>query len=140
MIRRNDRRDIEDRLRQLSWPAPSARLRDRILSAAVVTAQPIAWSDRMWFSRAWRLAAVGAALAIIVLDQVAESPRLGVFTATPQAIAEAQAIDEAGREMGLPPEVAASLARRVLAEASRTPVQPQSVSDVLLEFTREGGD
>lgn len=89
MIPRHDRTEIEDRLRQLSWPEPSARLRDRVLSTAVVTAQPITWSDRMWFSRAWRLAAVGAALAIVVLDRVAASPRPAVVPAI-QALAESQ--------------------------------------------------
>ena len=138
MTPRNDR-DIEDRLRQLSWPDPSAGLRDRVLSTAVVTAQPITWSDRMWFSRAWRLTAVGAVLAIIVLDEVAGSTRSAVFTATPQAIAEAQAIDEAGREMGLPPEVAASLARRALSESPRTRVQSEAAAELLQQFTREGG-
>ena len=89
MIPQNDRRDIEDRLRQLSWPAPSAGLRDRVLSTAVVTAQPLTWSDRMWFSRAWRLTAVGAALAIIVLDQVAALPRPAAVPAI-QALGESQ--------------------------------------------------
>lgn len=132
------RQEIEEHLRQLSWPEPSASLRDRILSTAVI-AQPITWSDRMWFSRGWRLAAVGVVLVCVVLDQVAGSPRSAVFTATPQAIAEAQALDEAGRELGLPPEVAASLARRALSEALPTRLQPQWASELFQEFTREGG-
>lgn len=138
MIPHNDRRDIEDRLRQLSWPGPSAGLRARVLSTAVVTAQPITWSDRMWFSRAWRLAAVGAALAIVVLDQVAASPRPPAFAATGQALAAARVIDDVGRELGLPPEVAASLARRVLSEVPLTR-QSQAASELLQEFTRQGG-
>ena len=134
-----NRRDVEDRVRQIKWPAPSQALRDRVLSTAVVAAPLVAWSDRMWFSRGWRLAAVGAALAIVVLDQIAASPRPAAFATTPQALAEAQAIDEAGRQVGLPPEVAALLARRVLSDASRTRVHLQSVSELLDEFSRGGG-
>jgi len=134
-----NRRDIEDRVRQIRPPAPSAGLRDRVLSTAVVAVPSITWSDRVWFSRGWRLTAVGAALAIVVLDQLAASPRPAAFTATEQALAEARAIDEAGRQVGLPPEIAALLARRVLSDASRTRVQLQSASELLQEFTREGG-
>jgi hypothetical protein len=139
MTAQNNRRDIEHRLRRISRPEPSASLRDRILSGAVVTAQPITWSDRMWFSREWRLAAVAAAIAIVVLDQIAASPRPVVFTATEQSLAEAQVIDEAGRQLGLPPEVAASLARRALSEAPRTRVQSEAAAELLQELTREGG-
>lgn len=133
-----NQRDVEDRLRETSWPAPSANLRDRILSIAV-TAQPISWSDRVWFSRAWRLAAVGAALAVVVLDQLSISQRSTGFTPAPQALAEAQALDEAGRELGLPPDVAASLARRALSDPSRMRVHAQPEAELLPDFTREGG-
>ena len=134
-----NQRDIEDRVRQIIWPAPSASLRDRILATTVVRAQPITWSDRMWFSRAWRWAAVSVALVVVVLDQISGAPRSTGFTATPQALAEAQAIDEAGREMGLPPDVAASIASRALTETSRPRLEPQAASELLQELAREGG-
>lgn len=134
-----NRREVEDRVRQTPWPEPSASLRDRVLSTAVVTTQPISWSDRIWFSRAWRLAAVGTAFAIVVLDQMALSPRPAAFTATEQSVAEAHVIDEAGRQLGLTPEMAASLARRVLSDASRPRVPSPSASELLQELTREGG-
>jgi hypothetical protein len=133
-----NQRDLEDRLRQIAWPPPSPELRNRVLSTAV-TGQPITWSDRMWFSRAWRLAAAGAALAIVVLDQVSGAPGSTPLSTTPQTLAEAQAVDDAGREMGLPADVAASLARRVLSEVPRTREQPPSTSELLQELTREGG-
>ncbi len=134
-----NRRDIEDRVRQIAWPAPSSGLRDRVLSIGVVAQQRISWSDRMWFSRAWRFAAVGAAVAIVLLDQIAALPRRATFTASAQAFADAQVIEEAGRQIGLPPDVAASLARRVLSDASQTRVGPRSAAELLHEFTREGG-
>ena len=135
------REDIEERVRQISRPAPSALLRDRVLSAAVVLEQPISWSDRVWFSRAWRLSAVGAAFAIVVLDQFSSSPRPAGLPATPQALAEAQVIDETGRLVGLPPEVAASFARRAMAEALRPQVQSHSPSELLqaLDLVSSGG-
>jgi hypothetical protein len=132
------RRDIEDRVRQITWPAPSPSLRDRVLSAAGHVEQPITWSDRMWFSRAWRLSAVAAAVAIVVLDQLSESPRSTGFTAATEALAEAQVIDETGRQVGLPPDVAASLARRALTEASRPHTKRQSGSALSQAFELEG--
>lgn len=130
---------VEDRVRQISLPAPSAQLRDRVLSIAA-TAQPsISWSDRIWFSRAWRVAAVGAALVVAVLDQLASSTRPAAFTPSLQAVAEAKAIDEAGQQVGLPPDVASALARRTLSEASPARVEAASASDLLQEFTRVGG-
>lgn len=134
-------RDIEDRVRQIKWPVPSASLRERVLSTAVVPSQPITWSDRMWFSRAWRFAAVGAAFAIIVLDQLSAAPRRPGFTASERVIAEAQVIEETGRQVGLPPDVAASLGRRVLSQASRFQPPPESASSLLnaIETESAGG-
>jgi hypothetical protein len=139
MNRHMKQRHVEDRVRQISLPAPSAQLRDRVLSIAATAQASISWSDRIWFSHAWRVAAVGAALAVAVLDQVTSSRGPAAFTPSPQAVAEAKAIDEAVREIGLPQEVAAALARRVLSEASRIPVPPRFRSEQLQEFTRESG-
>ena len=135
---RMTRRQIEDRVRELPWPAPSASLRERVMVTAVVTPHTITWSDRVWFSRAWRCAAVGAALAIVVLDQLSGAPQRPGFTASAQAIAEAQSIEETGRQVGLPPDVAASLGRRVLLPPSRVQPPPESASSLLQSF--ETGD
>jgi hypothetical protein len=132
-------RSIEESVRRIAGGEPPAELRDRVLSAAVFADQPITWSDRVWFSRAWRTAAVAVALVAVVLDQVAASPRQTIIVASEQALAEARAIDEAGREAGLPPEMAAALARRALSDTSRTRVPPQSASEQQQEFTRESG-
>ena len=131
--------EIEERVREILWPEPSATLRDRVLSSTVIARAHVTWSDRVWFSRGWRLAAVGAVLACGVLDQVARPSRLPSFAVPAQVSAEARAVDEAGREMGLPPEMAALLARRVLSDASLMRIQPPSASKLLQEFTREGG-
>ena len=50
------------------------------------------------------------------LPEAADSIRL---VPTPQAMAEAQVIDDAGREIGLPPNVAQALAQRTLRTGAR---------------------
>lgn len=136
------RQRIEDRVRRTIWPEPSAGLRDRVLSAAVVVAQPISWSDRVWFSRAWRLSAVAATLAIGLLDQFSGAHRSVAFTPALQTLADARVIDETGRQLGLPPDVAASLAQRVITDASRPVAQPRSTLELLQAFELEsaGGE
>jgi hypothetical protein len=131
------RREIEERVRRIGWPAPPPGLRDRVLSTAVVAGAPISWSDRLWFSRGWRLAALAAALVVIALDQVSTVPQSTDVTAAPYAIAQARAIDEAARQAGLPPDAAASFARRALAEASRP--MAQSGPAALQAFELAGG-
>ena len=132
-------REIEERVREVLWPEPSATLRDRVLSSTVIARAHVTWSDRMWFSRGWRLAAVGILVMCAVLDQLAAAPRPATFLGAPEAFAEARAIDEAGRQLGLTPEDAASLARRVLSDAVRARINRQSPSDVVQDFSREGG-
>jgi hypothetical protein len=130
--------DIEHRVRQINWPAPSTSLRATVLSAAVVAEQPITWSDRMWFSRTWRLSAVAAALVVVVLDQFAGSPRSAGYTPAPQALAEAQVIDDTARQVGLPADAAATLARRAMSEASRPQTQAPPGSTLFQPFDLEG--
>jgi hypothetical protein len=79
------RSEIEDQVRQTPWPAPSPQLRDRVLSTGVVAAPTITWSDRIWFSRAWRLSALAIALGLVVLDQMSGSPRSAGVTLVTQA-------------------------------------------------------
>jgi hypothetical protein len=112
------RAEIERRLRQARWPEPTAELRARVLAAPIVH-RPVTWSDRVWFSRVWRVAAATAAacaIAMASLPDAADSTRL---IPTPQALAEAQVIDDAGRDIGLPPGVAQALARRALVADAR---------------------
>jgi hypothetical protein len=110
--------DIENRVRQITWPAPPDPLRARVLSAATLVTQPITWSDRVWFSRAWRLSAVATALLVIGLELQSSATRPAEPAPTPQALAEARGVEEIGRQAGLPQEAAASLARRTLSASS----------------------
>jgi hypothetical protein len=110
--------EIENRVRQVTWPAPPEPLRARVLSAAAIAAEPITWSDRMWFSRAWRLSALGTALLVIGLELQSSAARPAEPGPTPQALAEARGVEEIGRQAGLPQDAAASLARRTLPASS----------------------
>lgn len=131
-------KDIEQRLRQISWPGPSPSLRARVLSAPVGEMQIITWSDRMWYSRPWRWSAVGAAFVLVLVDQLSGSPRIADLAPPTRAMAEAQAVDETGRQVGLPADVAASLAHRTLSEASAPQTTPPLGSTVLEGFELEG--
>lgn len=128
-----NRREIEQHVRRINWPAPSPDLRDRVLCSAVVAGPPVSWSDRMWFSRGWRLSALAVAIVVIAVDQVS---RMSASTGgpTPYAIAQAQAVGDAARQAGLPPEAAASLARRALAGASRPVTSDQAGLAALEDF------
>lgn len=86
-----NRTDIENRVRQMSWPPPSPDLRRRVLSTAVVAEGAVTWSDRIWFSRGWRWAAAGVIGACAVLDYASTWPSLPVRSAAPQMVAEMKA-------------------------------------------------
>jgi hypothetical protein len=130
--------DIEDRVRRIAWPLPSPELRNRVLSATVQW-QPITWSDRVWYSRAWRLSIAGAALTIVVLDYVAGLPRPTGVAPTPNALAQAEAIVETGEQVGLPSDVAASFGRRALSEASASGPSSERATIALPSFEAEAG-
>lgn len=104
--------DLERDVRRLPWPKPGADLRGRVLDAVSVVEQPVPWWDRMWFSRAWRLSAVGIVAALIAGEWFLGRP-MPDAAITPASAADARAFDEVGREVGLPADIAAALAKRV---------------------------
>jgi hypothetical protein len=117
--------EIENRVRQITWPAPPEPLRSRVLSTAVITAEQITWSDRLWFSRAWRLSALTTALLVVGLELLSSTSRPTEPVPTPQALAEAQGVEEIGRQAGLPQDAAALLARRALSASVPRTAIPQ---------------
>ncbi len=129
-----NRRETEERVRQITWPAPSPDLRDRVLSTAVVAGPRATWSDRLWFSRGWRLSALAAALVVVAVDHFSTVPQSTGASPAPYAMAQAQAVDEAARQAGLPPEAAASFARRALSEVSRPGTRAQAGRAALQDF------
>ena len=120
------RADLERLLHRSRWPEPTVELRVRVLAVAPTVDHRVTWSDRVWFSRAWRIAAAAAVVAAIAIESLPGTTDRTAFVAPPQAVAEAQAIDATGREMGLPPNVAQALARRAVAMAARPPADRQA--------------
>jgi hypothetical protein len=135
-----DHKDVEQRLRAHQWPEIPSELRQRVMSAAVIDVEHLTWSDRVWFSRAWRLAAAAAVVVIVALDQstgVTSTPA----TASPQVVAEAQAIETLAQEAGLSAQTAAWLAQRSIDDALR-PKSLQPPGPAMLQtfaFDTKGG-
>jgi hypothetical protein len=129
--------EIERRLRRAQWPEPPAHLRARVLAAAPIANPPVTWSDRLWFSRTWRVAAATAVASAIAIESLPGTSDRTAAVAPPHAVAEAQAIDAAGRDVGLPPSVAQALARRAVAMAAQPPVNRQS--SLTLQDLQTGG-
>ena len=103
--------DLENRVRQIEWPEPSDQLRTRVIDTAVQPAL-VTWSDRIWFSRTWRVSFAAAMLALIAIGQlVGRGPAVPV---DPSSVEAAQAIESAVIDAGIPADVAAKLARRAL--------------------------
>ena len=129
--------DLEGRVRTIAWPAPSPDLRARVLAAAPPPAPSITWSDRLWFSRTFRLSVAAALLGLLTFDQLSDTRQTVTFVPSPRAAAEAQAIEDASLQIGLPADAAASLARRALAEPrQRTTIQR---IDPTADWPTEGG-
>jgi hypothetical protein len=131
---------IEDRVLDYRWPEISPDVRHRVMSAPFVPAEPITWSERVWFSRAWRLSAAIAIVALIALDQL-PAARPQHNTPPPQVMAEAQAIEEVATEVGLPVQTAGWLAQRAIFEATRPKAsrQPGASLIQMLALDAAGG-
>ena len=112
-------KEVERRLLEGKWPEPSQDLRARVLTEATVPLPSIVWSDRIWFSRAWRLSMVALVVGVLTVRAWPVPDSSPLSDPSPQALAEAQAIRETGREIGLPDTMTALLARRALGQ-SRT--------------------
>ena len=102
----------EDRLRRLTPPALPDDLKRRVMAAASL-APRAPWGDRVWYSSAWRLAAVSTLLAILAADRWSgERFPFEAGDPAPFAAAERIAVADVGRELGLPAETATQLAAR----------------------------
>lgn len=135
-----DDKHLEQRVRAFKLPDMSPDVRARVMAAAVARVAPITWSDRVWFSRAWRYAAAAAVVAVIAADQWTGVTAQRT-TAMPRVMADAQAIEDVAREAGLPAQTAAWLAQRAVLDGSRSRTAPSSGADVFqtLELDTTGG-
>lgn len=116
----NDR-DLIDRLRSHSsdWMVPSPELRARVLATSVRPRQ-ISWSDRAWFSRTWRLGMAAAALAFVALDFWAARVTTSLVRPAMVRNVEAEALADIVRGVGIPDDVASTLARRATSSSRTT--------------------
>jgi hypothetical protein len=131
--------NIEGRLRRIAWPTPPAELRIRVLSAVPVTSAAVSWSDRVWFSRGWRLAAAAAVLVLAVLESMSAPTRSPAVPQSAQEVAEASFVEETARQVGLSADQAAALARRVAA-AGKNARFGAGFGGVGLEDLNRGGE
>ena len=122
-------KEVERRLRETRWPEPSQELRARVLAESTVSPEFVAWSDRVWFARTWRLSMAALVVAVFTIRAWPGAYAADVTDPSPQALAEAQAIEETGREIGLPDTVTASLSRRALTQ-SRPRAMPFNSSEL----------
>jgi hypothetical protein len=133
-----DNKDLEEQVREYRWPEISPDVRRRVMSAPLAAAEPISWSDRVWFSRTWRVAAAAAVVAVFALDRLTGvTPQQAA--PTPQVMAEAQAIEDVAREAGLPAQTAAWLAQRSVRDASRPSTIRRGADLLTLELDTTGG-
>ena len=116
-------RDVNRRLRLVSWPDPSPGLRARVLNDARVSKVNIAWTDRIWFSKRWRQCAVLAAVASIaaIVWPSPQRPELMHHSAV-MAFAEDVAL-----EAGFDRDAAVAFARRMALDASDRAVSAERV-------------
>jgi hypothetical protein len=129
-----DRADIERRMKQIAWPLPAETLRSRVLSAARATHQPATWSDRVWFSRGWRLAAAAVVVCAIGVEAL---PAPAMESDGQFSEAEARAIADITREAGIPADVAETLASRALAVTRFSAADPNARA-ALMPYDTEG--
>ncbi len=112
---------LEERLREVArgW-TPGETHRDHVLAAAAPLVRPVVtWSDRVWFSSRWRLAAAAVAVAAFALDFAFSASPASPVDSREHARETAQVVDEAARQAGLDVEEAHMFAQRAFALASQ---------------------
>ena len=106
--------DLEVRLRDRPRRPVPADLKTRVMATAVLASPLATWWDRVFFSRTWRLAAVGIVLALLAADHWSGAWRPADSSATDRPVpAEVDAVAAVGGEIGLSPEQMRRLAARV---------------------------
>ena len=113
--------DLEHRIHDTAWPALSSDLRARVLAEATVVAPAITWSDRVWFSRSWRLGLAAAALALVAINHLSTSGVACCAAGATLTQADADEFVETSVASGMPADVANAIARRSMARARPSP-------------------
>lgn len=108
--------DLEVSIRRAHWPEPSPDLRARVLRDAALAGHPVAWTDRIWFSRGWRISLTSATAGAVLLVYMS-GPRTPFDPPMPAERARFTAIEATMRDAGLRPEEAAAVARRAVIDS-----------------------
>ncbi len=113
---------FEERLLGSAHSQPPVDLRGRVLAAAAPLVRPgVTWSDRLWFSRRWRLAAAALFVSLVALDHFAAGPAVAPRAVAPLiGLDAARAVADAARESGLPADQVALLSKRAFDAATRS--------------------
>jgi len=104
------------------------------LSVARLVPQRVTWSDRVWFSFAWRLAAAAVFVCAIGVEAL---PIPADRRDDHASQAEARAIGDITRDIGVPADFGERLASRALL-ASRLNAPDSQARAALLPFETEG--
>lgn len=111
--------DLERHVRNLRRLEPSGLLRDRVASIDLVAVPRVTWSDRVWFSRAWRLAAAISGIAALAVGAIPDRSDAGALASSRQVLTDAGAVEEAGQQVGWSADLTLTLAKRIEAPRQR---------------------
>ena len=123
--------DLQASIRRAAWPDPSPELRARVLQDSALVERPLALTDRIWFSRGWRLSLAATTFGVIALGYLSGASAI-VAPRMPGEMARIVAIEETMRDAGLPADEAAMFARRAV--DSRSPAWSMYASTSLQRF------
>ena len=123
--------DLQASIRRAAWPDPSPELRARVLQDSALVERPLALTDRIWFSRGWRLSLAATTIGVIALGYLSGASAI-VAPRMPGEMARIVAIEETMRDAGLPADEAAMFARRAV--DSRSPAWSMYASTSLQRF------
>jgi hypothetical protein len=123
--------DLKTSIRRATWPDPSAELRARVLQDSALVERPLALTDRIWFSRGWRLSLAATSFGVIALGYLSDTSAI-VAPHSPGEMARIVAIEETMRDAGLPADEAGMFARRAV--DSRSPARSAYASTSLKKF------
>jgi hypothetical protein len=123
------RKDLEQRVRELTWPTASAELRSRVMQSTPLHERRIGWIDRLWFSRVWRFSMAAAIVCVLLVGQWAAA-RPEPAASSDSTRVETQALEALVRQSGIPAAEAATLVRRSVGRrAASSP--STAISDLL---------
>jgi len=108
--------DLRASIRQADWPDPSPDLRARVLRDGALVERPLARTDRIWFSRGWRLSLAAMTAGVLALGYLSGTSAI-VAPRMPGEMARIVAIEETMRDAGLPADEAAIFARRAVVDS-----------------------